>query len=57
MDCIEKTQKELYTHKFYCHIERSRYTILNTCYKIIAFKSRTKKYITTLKKQIISLHL
>lgn len=57
MDCIEKTHKELYTHKFYYHIERSRYTVLNTCYKIIVFKSRAKKSVTTLKKKIISLYL
>lgn len=57
MDCIEKTHKELYKHKFYYPIERTRYTILNTGYKIIAFKSRTKRSITALKKQIISLYL
>lgn len=57
MDCIEKTQEELYTHKFYYFIERTRHMILNTCYKIIVIKSRAKKAFTTLKKQIISLYL
>ena len=56
MDCIEKNQEELYTHKFNYYIKRIRYTILNIGYKTIAFKSKIKKMLITLKRQIISFY-
>lgn len=56
MDCIEKTQNELYTHKFYYHIELTRYTILNIGYKIVVLKSKIKKTLITLRRQIISFY-
>jgi len=34
-------------------LERSRNTILNTGYQYVVFKSRVKKYVQTLKRQLI----
>jgi hypothetical protein len=34
-------------------LERSRNTILNTGYQYVAFKSRAKKYVHTLKRKLI----
>lgn len=47
----------LQTQKDEDFIERSRDTILSLGYAFIVFKSRAKKSLTTLKKQITSFHL
>ncbi len=39
------------------YLERKRKTILNLGYEFVAYRSRTKKSLKTLKKQIIALHL
>lgn len=47
----------LQTHKKVDAIERSRDAILNLGYDYIEFKSKSKKSLTRLKKQITSFYL
>lgn len=39
------------------YLERKRKVILNLGYGFVAYRSRAKKSLKTLKKQIIALHL